>query len=323
MTMTMDPFGNLAHIHLLLNHIPTVGTVVGVGLLLLSFVRRNEHLKRASLEVFFLIAMMSLPAYLSGNVAENVINDRPDVSAASIAAHNDAAVMALLMMELTGIVAWFALWQFRRLGRPTRGALATVLVLSVITLAAMAQTANIGGEIRHEEIRAVQDAAAGEAVESAGGFLSAATIAAFITDNTWVWPASETLHFIGMCLLFGIVMAINLRLLGFMRGVSFAALHRLLPLGILGFAINTITGFLFFIGAPGQYTENPAFYWKIILMMLAGANFLYVTVVDEAWAVGAGDDPPAIIKFSAASALVLWLGVTYFGRMLPFIGNAF
>ena len=57
------PFMNLTHLHLLLNHVPTVGTVIGVGLFLLALVRRNEHLKHASLEVFYLIALATLPVY--------------------------------------------------------------------------------------------------------------------------------------------------------------------------------------------------------------------------------------------------------------------
>src|SRR6185295_7643067 len=57
---------NVAHLHLLLNHIPTVGSVVGLGLLLLALVRRSEHLTHAGLEVLFAIALLTLPAYMSG-----------------------------------------------------------------------------------------------------------------------------------------------------------------------------------------------------------------------------------------------------------------
>ncbi|MNC91288.1 hypothetical protein D3C83_75210 [compost metagenome] len=63
-----------------------------------------------------------------------------------------------------------------------------------------------------------------------------------MTDRTWLWPASESLHFIGMWLLFGIVLFVNLRMLGLFRSWSFAAVHRLLPWAALGFAMNTITG---------------------------------------------------------------------------------
>jgi hypothetical protein len=123
--------------------------------------------------------------------------------------------------------------------------------------------------------------------------------------------------------LFGVAALVDLRMLGMMRSISFNALHRLLPWGILGFGINMITGMLFFIGAPGQYTSNPVFEWKMILILVTGVNVLYFTIFDEPWEVGSNMDAPMGAKAIAASALVLVLGVLYCGRMLPFLGNAF
>jgi uncharacterized membrane protein len=313
---------NLVHLHLLLNHFPTVGTVIALSLFGCALIGRNEDLKRASLAVFFVIALVSLPAYMSGNAALDAITGRPDITEASLIAHQDAALLALIFMEITGLVAWFGLWQVRRVKGPTRGNLAAVLILAIITVALMARTATLGGEIRHEEIRFAQDGVV-PPPQAANAWISVAAVSSFVADNTWVWPASETIHFVGLCLLFGIVLLVNLRMLGMMKRVPFSALHRLLPWAILGFAINTVTGMLFFIGAPGQYTENVAFYWKVALILIAGVNALYLTLFDEAYQVGAGDDPPMTAKLVAASAIVLWVGVIYTGRMLPFIGNAF
>jgi hypothetical protein len=108
-----------------------------------------------------------------------------------------------------------------------------------------------------------------------------------------------------------------------MKNVSFAALHGLIPLGIAGFGINMITGMLFFVATPEQYTHNTAFHWKIILMLLAAADVLYLTVFDETWALKAGDEAPLTSKLIAGSTILLTIGVIYFGRMMPFIGNSF
>ena len=62
---------NLVHLHLLLNHVPTVGTVVALAFQLLAFAKRSEDLMRASLAVFFGIALVSLPAYMTGYAAQN------------------------------------------------------------------------------------------------------------------------------------------------------------------------------------------------------------------------------------------------------------
>ena len=138
-----------------------------------------------------------------------------------------------------------------------------------------------------------------------------------------MWPAAESLHFLGLCLMFGLLLTVNLRLLGFIKGVSFASLHRLLPWGILAFAVNLMTGMLFFISAPEQYTANAPFYWKVVFLGLAGVNFLYLTVFDKTWKLKEGDEPRALDKAFAGATIALWVGVIYAGRMLPFIGNAF
>jgi hypothetical protein len=59
------------------------------------------------------------------------------------------------------------------------------------------------------------------------------------------------------------------------------------------------------------------------LVMLAGLNALYFTLLDEPWSLGSGEDAPFTAKFAAASAMILWVGVMYFGSMLPFLGNSF
>jgi uncharacterized membrane protein len=315
---------NVAHLHLLLNHFPTIGTVVGIGLILLAFVRRNDHLLRASLEVFFAIALLTLPVYLSGVAAQTVVEGRTGVSMPAITAHQDAALLAFMLMEITGAVAWLGLWQSRRNSRPGRSTLATVVLLSVVTLVLMGRAATIGGEISHAEIRISEDAAPLEdALTVSTRWLGAKSISGFVAAYPWVWPAAECLHFIGLCMVFGLLLAVNLRLLGFMRGLSFASLHRLLPWGILAFAVNLVTGMLFFISAPEQYTANGPFYWKVVFLGLAGVNFLYLTVFDKTWALKEGDEPRPLDKALAGATIALWIGVIYAGRMLPFIGNAF
>ena len=194
-----------------------------------------------------------------------------------------------------------------------------ILVLTLVTFGLMARASNIGGEIRHAEIRAERQPP--ETVTPEGAL--ARTVGSFVTDTPWMWPTCETLHFIGLSLLLGVVFLVDLRVLGVMKGVSFASLHRLLPWAAFGFGVNVVTGMLFFVGIPGQYIHNTSFYWKIALVMLAGANAVYFTVVDEPWALGPKEDAPLTAKFAAASAMVLWVGVMYCGSMLPFLGNAF
>ena len=260
---------DLTHIHLLLNHFPTIGTIIGGGLFLLALLMNSDDLKRASLVILLGIALISIPTYMSGNGAQDAIKSLPGVSKSLMEAHEGAALEAIAFMEFTGAFAWLGLWQFRRLRRVPNWNLAVILILTVASFGLMARAANIGGEIRHAEIRAVQETATG-APEVAR--VLARTVGSFVTETPWMWPTCETLHFVGLSLLLGVVLLVDLRVLGVMRGVSFASLHRLLPWAAFGFGVNVITGLLFFVGIPGQYIDNKAFYWKIALVMLAGLN---------------------------------------------------
>ena len=135
-------------------------------------------------------------------------------------------------------------------------------------------------------------------------------------QSPWLWPLCETLHFVGLALLVGVVGMLDLRLLGRMRHLSFGAVHSLIPWGILGFVINLITGALFFIGAPDQYIENAAWYYKLLFLAIAGLNVLYfeTTQAKRALEIGAGVDTPPAFKVIGA--------VSIFGGSWCSIGGA-
>ena len=113
MKIAMD----LTHIHLLLNHFPTIGNIIGGGLFLLSLITKSDDLKRASLVVLLGISLIAIPTYLSGNGAQDAIKSLPGVSKSMVETHEGAAFVALGFMEVTGAFAWLGLWQFRRLAR--------------------------------------------------------------------------------------------------------------------------------------------------------------------------------------------------------------
>jgi len=288
---------------------------MGGGLFVLSLITKSDDLKRASLVVLLGISLIAIPTYITGNGAQDAVKSLPGVSKTLIETHEGAALVALGFIEVTGAFAWLGLWQFRRLARVPNWNLAVILVLTAVSLGLMARASNLGGEIRHGEIRAEQGIVAPDGL--------ARTVGSFVTDTRWMWPTCETLHFIGLSLLMGVAFLVDLRVLGVVKGVSFASLHRLLPWAALGFGVNVITGMLFFVGIPGQYIHNTTFYWKMALVMLAGLNAVYFTLLEEPWELGPKEDAPLTAKIAAASAMLLWVGVMYCGSMLPFLGNAF
>src|SRR5437868_2216284 len=125
---------NLAHLHLLLNHVPTVGSVVGLGILILAFVRRDAPLKLAGLEVLFVIAVLTLPVYMSGVAAHQKLRHQPGVSDDAIRVHQDAALNGFAVTEFAGFLAWVALWQSRRRRGAARGLVPAVTLLTIVAL---------------------------------------------------------------------------------------------------------------------------------------------------------------------------------------------
>ncbi len=321
---------NLAHLHLLLNHFPTVGMIVGIALFAVCLISRNEHLVRPSLLIFFAIAVLTIPTYVTGNSAQLAIckvQDKmtdpckdPNVSRALIEAHEAAALPAFVVMIVNGALAWLGLWQYRRSGRVPKSTQLVVMALSVIAFGLMARAANMGGDIRHPEIRdVVQAAEGGQPLARAYGDF----VQGIKSGSRWVWATLQTLHFIGMSLMFGVALVVDLRILGMMKAVSFAALHRLIPWAILGFGIDLLTGMSYFVGAPWQYATSVVFELKIALIVLASVNVLYFTMQDRIWAVASGEDAPFTAKAAAGSGIAIMLGILYCGHMLPFLGKAF
>ncbi len=156
-------------------------------------------------------------------------------------------------------------------------------------------------------------------------WLQGTALSQAIVFNTWIWPACETLHFMGLALVMGTVGFFDLRLIGFFRQLPVSAVRELMPFALAGFAVNVTTGMVFLIGHPEQYAHNVAWWWKVGSLALAGLNaaLFEAAVGRRAVLVGAGEDTPPAAKVIGAISIVAWLGVLYFGRMLPFIGNAY
>ena len=145
------------------------------------------------------------------------------------------------------------------------------------------------------------------------------TLADFM-QTRWAWPAVESIHFVGLTLLFGSIAVWDLRLMGFLRDMPAAAFHKLVPFATIGFAINLASGSLFLVTFPDQYVYNVAFHLKMLCLILAGANVMvfYLTSFRRMAALGPGDQPPALGRLAGAVSLGLWMIVIVCGRMITF-----
>jgi hypothetical protein len=132
----------------------------------------------------------------------------------------------------------------------------------------------------------------------------------------WVFPAVQSLHFIGFAMSIGTIAIVDLRLLGLgMRRQAPADLAAdLAPWTHAGIAVMLTTGPLMFSTDAVAYHYNPSFQFKMVCLMLA--LLLYFTL--HRWAVRS-DVPPIAGKLAAATSLMLWTAVVAGGRMIAFI----
>lgn len=151
----------------------------------------------------------------------------------------------------------------------------------------------------------------------------------FFMEQPGAWALCETLHFVGLCLLIGMVGLFDLRVLGMGKGVTPSALKPLLPWGVVGFGLCVATGALFVGGMGANLVGDNAYdvilrdtwlQWKLLFIALAGVNLagFYLTGMSRAVdAVEAGGDAPTLAKFFAGTSLCLWIGVIVLGRLIP------
>ena len=162
-------------------------------------------------------------------------------------------------------------------------------------------------------------------MDSFVGWMESTAVSRAIVASPVIWPVCEIVHFIGLSLVIGIAGFFDLRLMGFMKRVPVSAARDLMPLAIIGFLLNLTTGATFFIGKPHQYVGNVAWWAKMFCLLVAGLNamFFETTVGARTINLGAGAETPRSAKIVGAVSLASWLGVLYWGRMLPYIGSAF
>jgi LPXTG-motif cell wall-anchored protein len=146
---------NLAHLHLILNHLPVLGVPFGLALFGYGLWRKSDELKRAALAVLFLAALVTVPVYFTGEPAEDVVKGLPGVSRPMLGRHEDAATTAFIVVGIAGLAALAGLLIFRRNKTLPTWYAGLMLAASLAASGLLVWTANLGGQARHPEIRAV------------------------------------------------------------------------------------------------------------------------------------------------------------------------
>lgn len=156
---------NPAQIHLALNHAPLFLSILGAGILIIGMIRKIESVKTIALLMLVLAALATIPVYLTGEGTEELVEELPGVNEGLIGRHEEMAKISLIIIAFTGIISLLALLVRKKQGLSKLFVIAS-LVLAIVSFGSMAQTAHLGGMVRHTEIR---DGANQGGEESGGG----------------------------------------------------------------------------------------------------------------------------------------------------------
>ncbi len=143
-----------------------------------------------------------------------------------------------------------------------------------------------------------------------------------IRDISWTFAALEFLHFFGLCLLFGAMLVVDLRLVGALKVGTVKSTLRFTHLAIAGFVINVITGAGFFASNPENYWQNPLFKIKMVLVVLAGLNVIWFELKERQRVEALLEQEPCHLqtRVVAGLSLLLWTAIIVLGRFLPTLG---
>ena len=304
-----------SHVHIILNHFPTIGFVFALVVYVIGLVINNIVMTRSGLVLFVICTILVIPTYVTGAASMWALTAPPvpGISKAVINAHRDMALLTLFGVAFTGVAAWIELWRSRHLGRFSRRSLYLVLAFAIITLAVMAETGHRGGQINHPEIRVATDILP---TDPKAGWSPA--IETWINYVIWFVPW-QTVHFFGFSLIFGTALLVSLRVLGFWKSVPFSAVHRLLPLGVFGVVMNVFSGMLILAADSSRYLNAITFAPKTAFITIGALAVLYFSLSERLWSVKAGEDAPMAAKWVAALVLLSWTGVIMGGRLIPYV----
>ncbi|HWI92571.1 MAG TPA: hypothetical protein VNT20_14945 [Flavisolibacter sp.] len=152
---------NSSQIHLALTHVPVILSLVGLTILIIALVRKNDTLTKTSFYILLTAGLFALPVYFTGEGAEEVVEDLPGVSEGIIGKHEQFASISLTIILICGALSLAALFLYKSFS-VARVMKYVVLLFAFASAVTMARTAHLGGQIRHTEIQSTVMATSNE-----------------------------------------------------------------------------------------------------------------------------------------------------------------
>jgi uncharacterized membrane protein len=144
---------NWAYLHVIINHFPIIGVIIGTLVLIAGMVFKNDGVKISGLGTLVFAAFMAVIVDLTGDPAKEAVKGMPDFVQSLIGRHEDVASVALFLIIPAGLLAAVTLYSIYKKEKSVRFLLILTLVFSLISCAAMGYVGRTGGQIRHTEFR--------------------------------------------------------------------------------------------------------------------------------------------------------------------------
>ena len=157
---------NQAHIHLLITHLPIFGSILGGLVLAHGLWTKSTQTNIAAYNIFIISAIGASIAYLTGEAAEETVENIQGIAKNMIDEHEDFAVLALVSLITLGIASIGGLFLTLRKSALTSTAAIVILFISLISFGLVARTGYLGGQIRHTEINSSNTTTQGQSGES-------------------------------------------------------------------------------------------------------------------------------------------------------------
>jgi uncharacterized membrane protein len=149
--------------------------------------------------------------------------------------------------------------------------------------------------------------------------IEGSVLATALRGSTWVYPLVNAGHVIGIALLFGAIVPVDLRLIGAWRDVPLAVFLRVLvPVAAVGLVLAAVFGLLLFAANARDYAASGFFQAKMAMLALGVANALAFHALRRRHA---PDDPDRDIPLQRSvgvASLAVWLAVIVLGRLIGY-----
>ncbi|MBF2709214.1 hypothetical protein [Flavobacterium soyangense] len=144
---------NDAHLHMVVNHFPIIGTILGLGILITGIILKNNSVKNTAYVLFIVAAIFAAFSMGTGEGAEEMVEDMPSVGKQIIHEHEEMAEKLAIVLYVLGVISLAGLFLSFKKHAKTNLVSYLAVIIGIVAVFFAQQTGTTGGEVRHTEIR--------------------------------------------------------------------------------------------------------------------------------------------------------------------------